>query len=561
MSALRELLATFDIAVNTTALRTANAGVTATASALEKVESGAHSAGGEVSKVGGLIARMSAGAQKALAPLAQLLSDNLGKALAIVGAGGFAKGLISDGKEIATTAARIGMSVRETQKWSYITGQDLEELAVTARFLQDNLAGAAAGVGASAKAFATLGIKAKDASGKTRTMGDVIPELAEKFGEIKDPAQQTALVLDVFGRRGIAMLPMLKKGRKGVEELAQAFELHGGGWGEAGVEGAKKISRALKDMKFQVFSLRGRIADSLLPTLATWWTYIAKGSAALLQLTERTSVFQSVAIVAGAFVAKAFLPMIAAWAGPILVAGALLIVLEDIVTLCRGGKSTIGEMLDSFGGAGTAKDFVEGLNTALQATVGLVKFVVDTLSTLPKFLTKELPEAWDFATGKTKVATPDSLKAKPSGGGMYAQQETERAAAAVGASYGRTTTYTDKQGNVLSSRSTDTRRAGDVPSYLESVGERLVAKPREATGEQRPKELGPSMGMPAYVPAPLLPTERLGTAPALPPQVTQTTNVHIQALDNRDLTRRVKAVVIEAQNEANRAAMAAVPRS
>jgi hypothetical protein len=387
MTALRELLARFDIGVDSSPLVKANAAIDGTKAAL--------------GAVGGLI----------------------GKVGAAWGAKTFVSGLISTGTEIGKASAKLGMSAHDVQSWSYVTGLALDDFTISAKFLQNSLDGAAEGSKSAVTAFARLGVKAKDSDGKTRSFGEVLPDIAEKFSAITDPAEQTALALDIFGRGGMAMIPVLKKGREGVEELRAQFDRMGGGFSAKAVEGAKKTAKAIKDLKLQMTSIRGQIAEALLPPLAVAVRWFGNLTGAALEATRGTEVFKVAAVAAGLLLAKAFLPVLAEWALPIAVVAALILVIEDLVGLCQGRKSAIGDFLDEWQGAGTAAAFAESLREAIHAVGEAIVWTADQWKNLGSFFSKDLPEAYRLWAGLDHIARPDQDTVRPEDDSFAARTE------------------------------------------------------------------------------------------------------------------------------------------
>jgi hypothetical protein len=87
-----------------------------------------------------------------------------------------------------------------------------------------NLGQAATEGGPVADALGKLGLSATDlANGK---MDDAFLSIAQKISEIKNPAEQAAAAVDIFGKNGKAMLPMFAEGAAGIRQgVAAAVEM------------------------------------------------------------------------------------------------------------------------------------------------------------------------------------------------------------------------------------------------------------------------------------------------------------------------------------------------
>lgn len=77
-------------------------------------------------------------------------------------------------------------------------------------------------------AFQKLGIVLTDSTGKIRPFDQIFGDVAEKFKEAPNGITETALAMQLFGRSGKDMLPLLNLGREGIQKLgdqAQEFGL------------------------------------------------------------------------------------------------------------------------------------------------------------------------------------------------------------------------------------------------------------------------------------------------------------------------------------------------
>ncbi|MET4727930.1 hypothetical protein ABIE09_001737 [Lysobacter enzymogenes] len=59
---------------------------------------------------------------------------------------------------------------------------------------------------------------------KLRDVEDVLPDIADKFAAIENPALKSALAMEVFGKSGTELLEFLSRGSTGIEKLTQEAE-------------------------------------------------------------------------------------------------------------------------------------------------------------------------------------------------------------------------------------------------------------------------------------------------------------------------------------------------
>ncbi|HEC64371.1 MAG TPA: phage tail tape measure protein [bacterium] len=64
-----------------------------------------------------------------------------------------------------------------------------------------------------------LKVAVKDANGELKTVEELLPEIADAFKNTVPETKKTAIALELFGRAGAAMLPLLNEGSKGIEKM------------------------------------------------------------------------------------------------------------------------------------------------------------------------------------------------------------------------------------------------------------------------------------------------------------------------------------------------------
>jgi TP901 family phage tail tape measure protein len=135
------------------------------------------------------------------------------------------------GKEAIETAGKlndtsqaIGVTTDALQELQYaggLAGISADEMTQSITILSKTMAKAKAGGEEQAKAFASIGVKVKDATGHLRPAEDVIGDIADHFKAMPDGAEKTAKSVELFGRAGARMISMLNEGGEGLAELRQ----------------------------------------------------------------------------------------------------------------------------------------------------------------------------------------------------------------------------------------------------------------------------------------------------------------------------------------------------
>ena len=86
---------------------------------------------------------------------------------------------------------------------------------------------AAAGNKAAADAFKAIGVDIADTNGRLKPFETLLGEVADGLAKLPDPARQAAEAQKLFGATGTDLLPFLRQGADGINELAAANELLG----------------------------------------------------------------------------------------------------------------------------------------------------------------------------------------------------------------------------------------------------------------------------------------------------------------------------------------------
>lgn len=194
-----------------------------------------------------------AGSFGALAPL-----------LSVGGLVAMTKKTLDAGNEMFNLSQKTGVSVEALarfKKAASTSGTDVETVAKAITKLSKGMLEAAqTGKGPTASALQSLGVSATDASGKLRSADAVMLDIATRFKAMPDGAQKTALAMQLFGKSGAELVPMLNLGGEAIDKMKVKMTT-------AFAQKADEYSDKLTALGGKVGSLGADIAMTLLPVL------------------------------------------------------------------------------------------------------------------------------------------------------------------------------------------------------------------------------------------------------------------------------------------------------
>jgi len=174
------------------------------------------------------------------------------------------------GKQLEIASQKTGMEAESLSALQYaanLSDVSLGDLNMGLTRLARGMEAAEKGTGPAADALQALDINAVGADGHLRPMHDVLLDLAERFAGMEDGAGKTAIAMDLFGRSGATLIPLLNQGRDGITELEAKAKSLGVTMGEDGVSAANRYVDQMKEFHAVMDSLERQIALNVMPTL------------------------------------------------------------------------------------------------------------------------------------------------------------------------------------------------------------------------------------------------------------------------------------------------------
>ena len=208
------------------------------------------------------------------------LSGALGAILPAVGVAGIAamgKQAIDAADNLNDLSQRVGVAVPTLSKFGAAaedSGTSIEEVAKAMGRLSKGIVDPASKTN---EALKSIGVSSTDAAGKVRSVDAIMLDLADRFSKMPDGAEKTALALELFGKSGMNLIPMLNGGRDALSQYAATID-------KDMAEAADKFNDALNAVSRSLAGPFNKAVTALLPLITQLANAIAGMAEAFAKL-------------------------------------------------------------------------------------------------------------------------------------------------------------------------------------------------------------------------------------------------------------------------------------
>jgi hypothetical protein len=193
--------------------------------------------------------------------------NNAFKAMAVFLAAGtatrFVTGAINQADAFGKLSRQTGIAADTLQSYvnaGKLAGVEQGTIDKGLRRLAQSMREADQGVTTYADAYKALGVTVRDSDGNLKESEVVLSQLADRFRDMPNGATKSALAMEIFGRSGAQLIPMLNEGGDALErwnyETSEGFAAN-----------AEYFNDQLTMLGFGFDGFRKQLADELLPAL------------------------------------------------------------------------------------------------------------------------------------------------------------------------------------------------------------------------------------------------------------------------------------------------------
>lgn len=216
-----------------------------------------------------LFARGVADMQSQAAQFGKAVGAGLAAATTAVGA--MVNQAINNADQLGKLSQKVGISTEALSGLKHQAGlADVELGALQTGLVRFNktIAEAAAGGKQQSAAFQAMGISVKDLNGNLKPTQVLLGEVADRFSSYRDGAGKTAMAVQLLGRSGADLIPMLNEGAAGMKAAADEARAFGKEVSQGASESAQQFNDNLTKLKGAAEGFANQVAERLTPQLA-----------------------------------------------------------------------------------------------------------------------------------------------------------------------------------------------------------------------------------------------------------------------------------------------------
>ncbi len=179
-----------------------------------------------------------------------------------------AKSAAEFGDRIEHAAQQTGMSTKSLQGLGFaakMSDVDFQSLSVGLEHLSRAMLQTQQGSLQSASAFRSVGLSAQQLQGMS--MDEVLAKVADRFHATRDGATKTALAMQLFGRSGAELIPLLDRGSEGIDALKAKAKQLGIVMSEESVRQSAAFADKLKEISAEGQAVTRNLMGELMPAM------------------------------------------------------------------------------------------------------------------------------------------------------------------------------------------------------------------------------------------------------------------------------------------------------
>lgn len=165
---------------------------------------------------------------------------------------------------------KMGISTKAYQEWDYAMGQSgmsIDSMKNGMKTLSNLMDGAASGTASAQATFDQLGVSLYDSSGAMKSQEQMMSESIMALSNMAEGADRTALAVDLFGKSGTELAPLLNEGADGVQALIDRSHELGLVVSDEAVDAGVTLGDTIDDVKDSFGAIVNKIGVEVMPII------------------------------------------------------------------------------------------------------------------------------------------------------------------------------------------------------------------------------------------------------------------------------------------------------
>jgi len=182
------------------------------------------------------------------------------------------KNFIDAADKLTDLSERTGIAVDDLSRLGYVaqmSGISADEMTSAIVKLSNTMAMASVNGGTASRVFDVLGVSVKNTDGTLRSQVDVLKDVADKFASYEDGAAKTALAVQLFGKSGANLIPVLNAGAEGIQAMSDESDKLGNTINTRTAQAAAEFNDNLDRLAVLSGNASKSLSESLLPSLVS----------------------------------------------------------------------------------------------------------------------------------------------------------------------------------------------------------------------------------------------------------------------------------------------------
>lgn len=292
----------------------------------------------------------------------------------------FMKGAADSAGTLAKSTAGLsratGLDSQTSSAWVSMTKQrgiELSKLQTSFTAFSKQQVALKNGSAATVDAFKALGVTQEQMAATGGDFNKSLALVADGFKELPDGAEKTALATKLFGKQGLALLPILNSGSDALNEQLAAMEKNGLTMDKSGVQKSLDLAKAQREMRASMEGVKVSIGQALIPImvkLSQTILPIVQGFADLMRKSPilTTAVIALATAFAGMIVITKVIAVVKGFTGAMAALNAVMAA-NPIVLVVLAVAALVAGLIIAYQKVGWFRD---GVDAAMSAITGAV---------------------------------------------------------------------------------------------------------------------------------------------------------------------------------------------